>query len=649
MGRPGKGVDRRRVPGDPPHRRGTRPARVAEGGALQDRQVHGRATAAHRRAARRCRRPAAGRSVRVRAAAGRGVPAARRPAGPVRGPRPHRQGEPGRHPRPPAHRAAGRDLAGRPARPAPATRRRAGPPGPHRRRSARRPRADDRPQGPRSGGGHDRLPGAGSRRQPGRPRPAAPGPPGPDRAGRLGHRPSVLTGSPSPARPPPPARPPLTDPPLRTTADPRSRAAHRKDCRHDLHRRLHGRPAPVGGRTRRRGGGHLVRTGRGGHVQHPDALRLHGRRPAPRRAARRRPRVPAGHCRAAGLGGLGGDGEGPAVLHRQQRAHLHRAVVRLHARLLRRPPRRETAVRHPRAGLSVQADGGDRPVHRLPHAARRLRGGRQVRPGRAEGPSAARLHPPSPQAGGPLGRRGAGRADLPGGHDRRADVLLPARPGQPATPRHPHERRRGGGLLLRLARRRRHARRRPGRRSQGPGRGQAVPRPVHDPPHGSLARRRPPDPTADRPLRGGRPRHLLRPDRLRPDPLPHRRHLRRLAPGPAHRLGHRGQGRPQPARRAGDHRGPVPAGRLGPGPPRPPHHHLRTVLPHPWPRHALRHPRAAEEGLRRHRHRAAHPPLDTARADGRALTARRKHTRLSGEGRRPPTGNTGVRACPPWE
>ena len=55
---------------------------------------------------------------------------------------------------------------------------------------------------------------------------------------------------------------------------------------------------------------------------------------------------------------------------------------------------------------------------------------------------------------------------------------------------------------------------------------------------------------------------------------------------------------PGAPRRPGDHRGPLPARRLGAGPPRPPHHRVRAVLPDPRPRHALRHPRAAEEGVR---------------------------------------------------
>lgn len=52
------------------------------------------------------------------------------------------------------------------------------------------------------------------------------------------------------------------------------------------------------------------------------------------------------------------------------------------------------------------------------------------------------------------------------------------------------------------------------------------------------------------------------------------------------------------------------ARRLGPGPPRPPHHRLRAVLPHPRTRHALRHPGTTQEGLRHLQHGAAYPTVD---------------------------------------
>ncbi len=72
-----------------------------------------------------------------------------------------------------------------------------------------------------------------------------------------------------------------------------------------------------------------------------------------------------------------------------------------------------------------------------------------------------------------------------------------------------------------------------------------------------------------------------------------------MAPGTADPVGHRRQGRTPPPRHPGNHRGPLPARCLGPGPPRPPHHRVRAVLLHSRTRHALRHSRTAQEGLRR--------------------------------------------------
>ena len=50
------------------------------------------------------------------------------------------------------------------------------------------------------------------------------------------------------------------------------------------------------------------------------------------------------------------------------------------------------------AEVPVQTDGGDRAIHRLPHAARRVRGRRPLHPRRPEGPPAARLHPSPPHS-----------------------------------------------------------------------------------------------------------------------------------------------------------------------------------------------------------------------------------------------------------
>ena len=113
-----------------------------------------------------------------------------------------------------------------------------------------------------------------------------------------------------------------------------------------------------------------------------------------RRSAAGGPRLPGGDVDPAGLGRLGPDGDGADVLHRQQRPHLHGAVLRLDAGLLPAAARRQAAVRHPRAGLPRQPDGRHRPVHRVPDAPRRVRSRRPLRPGGPEGPSPARLDPP---------------------------------------------------------------------------------------------------------------------------------------------------------------------------------------------------------------------------------------------------------------
>ena len=95
-------------------RTGARPrhGQLAAGDPVQDRQVHGRASAAHRRRAGRGAPLAHGDLHRVRAAAGRGVPAAGRPARRSSATRraPARSTLDDMHGKSP-HRAAGRDLA----------------------------------------------------------------------------------------------------------------------------------------------------------------------------------------------------------------------------------------------------------------------------------------------------------------------------------------------------------------------------------------------------------------------------------------------------------------------------------------------------------------------------------------------------------
>ena len=94
-------VPRRLRPGPRPRRRGHRD----DGAALQVGQVLHRAAAPPRRRARRSARVDAGRADGVRAAAGRGVPAPRRPARCLRRPGHHRQARRRRPGRGQAHRA----------------------------------------------------------------------------------------------------------------------------------------------------------------------------------------------------------------------------------------------------------------------------------------------------------------------------------------------------------------------------------------------------------------------------------------------------------------------------------------------------------------------------------------------------------------